>query len=469
MVRLYQGLLKTGILGTNPIRQVLYLLWCYLRFGASLYTLAAWAAQRYSSRIALKTQTKEISYQDLFLETDQVASGLYGLGLRAKQTLGLHCHNRIEFVQTLLAASRLGANIVLLNPDSSPEKINEQCRAQNIQFLVSDTPLETSSQTVILTPSFASFKNYRSRLPRRNMGSVLMLTSGSTGAAKVTRQKPTLQAALKTLTLFLERFQPKAERSTLLTLPMFHGHGLATLILSLLIGTRLHIFAKASIKQYLAAIQEQKIDAIVLVPTILYRILEQADQYDLHSIITIVTGSAPLTPELAKRTQQRFGLVLYNFYGSSEIGMISLATPTDLAEFPDSVGKPFMEVRMLGQNVFVGGQNTGDTGYLKDGRLYLTGRQDEMLICGGINIYPQILEQQIMQLEYVLECAVLGIPDPEYGQAIHLFVVLAENALLEQLENDLQRLMPRATRPKRITQLPELPRNAIGKLERHKL
>ncbi len=468
MLKAYFALLKTGILGQNSIRQVCYLFWCYLRFGVSLYTLAAWAAKRYSSRIALQTETEQISYTALLLETDRLASGFYAEGLRARETLGLCCHNRIEFVQTLLAASRLGIHVVLLNPHSSQATILEICQAQKIKYLVHETEFSGSSIKVIGITAFPELKKAGSSpLPRCDMGKLTILSSGSTGSPKAIRQKP--QARLNTLTQFLERFKPKIERSTLLALPMFHGHGLATLILSLMLGTSLSIFAKGDTKTYLSTIAKRRIDAIVLVPTILYRILEQAEYFDLSSVITIVSGSAPLEPQLARRTQAHFGLVLYNFYGSSEAGMISFATPQDLAQHPDSVGLPMVAIQILGLSIYVSSQNTGDTGYLKDGRLYLTGRQDNQLNCGGLNVQPEVLEQQISSLEYVVECAVRGIPDAEYGTTIDLFVVLTNGFSSQKLQADLEQLLPRATRPKRIRLCSELPRNAIGKLERHRL
>ena len=162
--------------------------------------------------------------------------------------------------------------------------------------------------------------------------------------------------------------------------------------------------------------------------------------------------------------------MLFNLYGSSELGLISLATPQDLSVYPNSVGLPLTDVQILPPNcIYVAGRNSGDTGFLQTGRLFLTGRQDEMLICGGMNVYPQALEQQIMLLEYLADCAVQGIPDLEYGQAIRLYVVLKKPVQIQQIQQDLALQLPRAMRPKEIVVVAQLPRTALGKLERHRL
>jgi acyl-CoA synthetase (AMP-forming)/AMP-acid ligase II len=323
-------------------------------------------------------------------------------------------------------------------------------------------------------------------------GSLILLSSATTDPAKKVRRKPSLEEALGLVTGLLENLRPHTGKATLLTVPLLHGHGLATLVLSLALGSPLFLFPKAGPDEFLRCVEERKIKVLVLVPTILYRLLEAAHpHHDLSSLRAIFCGSAPLDAGLATRALERFGDVLYNLYGSSETGVISLATPEDLRRAPATVGKVLLgvDLRIQGerQSAIPAGEpghifivrgraaiSTGDVGYLDaEGRLFLLGRADDLLICGGENVFPEAIESRVNQaLEYVLESAVMGIPDPEYGQALHLFVVLKTGhagITPEAIARDLEPLFPRTLRPKKITVLSELPKNLAGKVLRYKL
>ncbi len=475
----YRALKRTGVLGSSPLQQLISLLRCYIAYGVSLYTILAWAAQRYPTNTAVQTEKESINFSRLLLRTEELAKSLDASGLQPKQTVALLMQNNLHFIENILGCARVGANILLLNTKFSSAEIQDVFQNQAIHLIICDTELQhllPMNTKIPLRLSHTRDGNPQKKLSKRKAGSISILTSGSTGRAKAIRRKPKPKAVLQTLTFLLEQFSLQSEQKILLTLPMFHGHGLATLLLSLVTGSTLHIFNQGNTKNFLERIEKYNINVLVLVPTILYRILEQT--LTPTSITTIISGSAPLSPELVVHTTKRFGHVLFNIYGSSEAGIIAVATPTDLAQNPSTVGKPLphTKIQLLeDQEIQIHSDfanaiiNTGDLGYLEHHRLFLLGRKDDLIICGGENIYPEQLEQKILQLEQIAECAVKGIPDDEYGQAIHLFVVLKNNATLEALEADLQRILPRASRPKRISVLLELPKNAIGKLQRHRL
>jgi acyl-CoA synthetase (AMP-forming)/AMP-acid ligase II len=339
----------------------------------------------------------------------------------------------------LLAGLRLGFEVVLHNPKQPP-----------LEGLV------ITDQTKLLINQVL--------LPSRRGGKVALLTSGSTGTPKQVRQKrfkPQLLAGL------LERLGLGVGRRIALPLPLFHGHGLATLALGWLSGSELYVCRLEPLR-LLDYLQAKKIDVLVLVPTILHRLLE-IDSGNAPHLQAIICGSAPLAPELVRRSLARFGLVLFNLYGSTEAGLIALATPQDLVLEPQSVGKLLQPISLLEQQIVVDTILTGDLGRLERGLLFLLGRSDEMLICGGVNVYPQALEQQIGQLETIKDCAVLAIFDPEYGQAIVLYVVLYKPVLVTQLHQDLATMLPKAQRPKEIVVCQTLPRNELGKLQRYLL
>jgi acyl-CoA synthetase (AMP-forming)/AMP-acid ligase II len=486
----YQALKKTQILGGKPLRQITLFAWYCLRYGISLYALAAWAAQRYPNQIALVAdipnvgshtlKTNAISFQQLLVDAEQLSLSLALDNIGAGKSVAFLGRNSPELVITLLACGRLGANILLLNTKSTNEQIANIISTNKIDCFISDQEfrhLVPATGNFLLRDSQKNpLVSTSKKLPRRKSGLITILTSGSTGHAKSIRRKPKINEVLQTFTYLLEKLQLKSERKILLTLPMIHGHGLASLILSLASGSSLHIFAHGNTDAYLARIDQHRINVLILVPTILYRILQTTNTITL--LQSIISGSAPLNPELVTRTMEKYGAVLFNIYGTSEAGIISIATPEDLRIAPNSVGKPLKNVKLHitdQQEIYLRTDflsmviNSGDSGYLENDRLFLLGRQDELMICGGENIYPENIEQRITQLDYVSECAVKGISDAEYGQAIHLFVVLNKSVSHEAIRNDMTHLFPRSQRPKLITELSELPRNAMGKLQRHLL
>jgi acyl-CoA synthetase (AMP-forming)/AMP-acid ligase II len=434
MLRLFGVLRHLGILKT--LHSTTQFAATYMQHGASLYTVFAWAAWRYRHQTALVAE-RRLTYAELRLEVERHASSLLELGLPKNATLHLAVANPERLMVLLLAGLRLGFEMVLHNPKQPPQEDN----------LITD-------QTTLPKPT--------SPLPRIKAGRVTLLTSGSTGAPKRVRQKRLQPLVLAGL---LERLSLGVGQRILLMLPLFHGHGLATLALSVISGSELHL-RRLEPEQVGGYITQEKINVLLLVPTILYRLLEAQTDFKVNAIIC---GSAPLEPQLVTRAQMQFGQVLFNLYGSTETGLISLATPQDLTAMPHSVGKPLRRLDLIGGQIVVDGITTGDLGRLEHGFLVLLGRSDEMFFCGGVNVYPQHLEQQIGQLEGIKECAVLGIPDAEYGFAVRLYVVLHPQTQLETLYQHCATILPKAQRPKEIIQLETLPRNVLGKLQRHLL
>ncbi|MDX2005679.1 MAG: AMP-binding protein [Meiothermus sp.] len=501
----YRLLRQTGLLSPFAPMALLQLGLSFLRHGVSLYSLAAWSARRFPERLALLEGERQLSFGELATSTHRLASVL-AQTFPGARSVGLLGRNRIEYVEAVLACGRWGAETFLLNTMWGAEQLKAFLEARPVDLLFYDAefhPAVTSirqhsprthliclDQTIEGTTDLAELRSVRasSPLPRRGSGRLTLLTSGTTGAAKLVRRKPSLGELLGLLTGLLSALQPRTGDPVLLTVPLLHGHGLTTLGLSLAMAVPLYLFPRGRAEDYLHCLERYPIRVLTVVPTILYRLLGAAPPgWQPRSLDRIICGSAPLPPELARRTLKRLGPVLFNLYGSSETGVISLATPRDLAEAPDCVGRPLPGVGLTILNpqhnplkpgeiqIERGGiaVKTGDVGRLDaEGRLFLLGRRDEMLILGGENVYPQALEAQIQQaLEYALECAVVGVPDPEYGQAVHLFVVLKEGRTLEaeQIAQDLEAALPRTLRPKRVTVLEALPKNLAGKVQRHRL
>ncbi|WP_297854606.1 AMP-binding protein [Meiothermus sp.] len=491
----------TGLLEPNPLWALLQLGGCWLRFGGSLYTLAAWSAWRNPHGVALVEPGRSLTFAELQARADRLAL-LLQKNLKG-QTVGLLCRNSMAFVETLLACGRLGADVVLLNTRFGPEQLSAVFGTKKIDLLVCDGEFRERLRGTANAPAQILCAEDLSALSSqavgrlswggfgRKPGSLVILTSGTTGPAKMVRRRPSLSQLLHTVPALLEQLRPQKGAPTLLTVPLLHGHGLATLGLSLAMGAPLYLFPSARAEDFLRCIETNKIAVVVLVPTILYRLLQVVQPHDTGSIHTIVCGSAPLEASLSMAALKRFGPVLFNLYGSSEAGLISLATPQDLLEAPGTVGRVLsgVGVQLLRDDgteaappepgqVWVrsgwvrdGRFNTRDIGYFDaNGRLFLLGRADDLLVIGGEKVYPQTLEETVCaQLRYVQECAVVGQASPEWGQSYHLFVVLKSEVSVEQIAQDLEALFPRSLRPAQITRVDALPRNLAGKIMRCEL
>lgn len=494
---------RTGLLRPGPLRAAWHGLTLTARHGVSLYSVAAWSAARFPDAPALVEPEGTTTFRGLVARADLIADALAGR-VAPGAAVGLLGRNHATFVATLLACGRLGLRAVLLNTSFSPRQTLEVCGRLRLDLLALDdgfvpglrdlgagVPLWPGSEVAALR------RGEVARVPaRRRRGSLVLLSSGSTGPPKAVRREVSPATLLPTLTALLDQLALHARSPTLLTIPLFHGHGLMTLGLCLAMGAPLHLFARGTPELYWRALTERDIEVLVLVPTVLYRLLETPSPGRAGRLRTIVCGSAPLGAGLATRALSRFGPVLFNLYGGSEFGLVSLATPGHLLAAPDSVGNVLPGVRVsvrrpdgtpappgeVGEVVVRGemvtggpgpGRGTGDLGRLTpSGRLTLAGRLDDLLIVGGENVSPEAVEARIAELSYVRECAVVGVPSEEYGQALAALIVRqagARDVTRERVEFDLRSRLPRMLRPARVVFVEELPRNALGKLVRRRL
>jgi acyl-CoA synthetase (AMP-forming)/AMP-acid ligase II len=232
---------------------------------------------------------------------------------------------------------------------------------------------------------------------------------------------------------------------------------------------------------------------VTVVPTALQRMLLY-DPEALSSLRCVVTGGAPLSPQLAQEALERLGPILFNFYGTSEAGFCIMGTPELLGRKPDSIGRPVrgVQARIVADGGQVAGQatpgqlcirsswttggkgwiETGDLAYRDaDGDIFLLGRVDDMIVSGGENVYPIELENVLVRHPGVDSVAVVGIPDAEFGQRLKAVVVAKEGVSLDRSEL-LDWLKPRVARyqmPAVVEFRDELPVTALGKLDKKSL
>jgi fatty-acyl-CoA synthase len=258
----------------------------------------------------------------------------------------------------------------------------------------------------------------------------------------------------------------------------------------------------------LALVARTEADALIVVPVMLHRMLALDDgvfaEHPTPSLRIIASSGSALGAPLTLRTLDRFGPVLYNAYGSTEVSIATVATPADLKAQPDTVGRPVLATRVqvldsAGRpvptgttgRVFVGSDlrfdgytggggkeeqrgmlSTGDVGHFDaSGRLMIDGREDDMIVSGGENVFPGEVEDVLQRHAEVADVAVIGVPDEEFGQRLRAYVVRADAASVaeQELRDHVRSQLARFKVPREVVFVDELPRTATGKLLRREL
>jgi fatty-acyl-CoA synthase len=489
------------------------------------------AARRDSTAVGLVDELGPLTFKQLDLRSNALARAWSARGIAPGSVIAALCRDHRGLVLAMLAAGKLGARLLLLNTGFAKPQLADVAAREKVEALVYDEEFTELLDAVagdldrylswvepdsgsaarrdtdipILDELIASSDDRPIRAPRKPGGFVL-LTSGTTGTPK---GAPRPQTSPLDSAQFLDRVPLRAGESTYMCAPLFHGTGLSQFILSFALGSKVVVRRRFDPEETLRGVQEHRCTALVLVPTMLQRIVdldpEVLAKYDTSSLrIVFVAGSA-LSPDLGNRTTALFGDVVHNLYGSTEVAVATVATPEDWRKAPGTVGRPpvgctvalfdekgerITEPNVTGR-VFVGsglsfggytdGRNkemidgllsSGDVGHFDaEGLLFIDGRDDEMIVSGGENVFPIEVENLLVERSDVLEAAVIGVPDKDFGQRLKAFVVLAEGAELDAdtLREYVKANLARYKVPRDVEFLDELPRNATGKLLRSTL
>jgi fatty-acyl-CoA synthase len=342
--------------------------------------------------------------------------------------------------------------------------------------------------------------------PPTEKGRVVILTSGTTGTPKgAARKQPD---SLEPAAALFSKIPLKARQTTMIAAPMFHSWGFAHFTLALPLASTLVLRRKFDPEETLRAVAEHGASALAVVPVMLQRMLELPPEtiarYDVSCLRVIAASGSALPGELAIRAMDAFGDVLYNLYGSTEVAWATIATPAELRAAPGTAGTPPLGtiVKLLDESghevshgqtgrIFVanemvfdgytGGGNkeivsglmsTGDVGRLDpQGRLFVEGRDDEMIVSGGENVFPREVEDLLADHPGIEETAVIGVPDEEFGQRLKAFVVTREGANLtaEEIQGYVKQNLARYKVPREVVFVAELPRNSTGKILKREL
>ena len=486
------------------------------------------AAQRCPDRAGLVDELGILTWRQIDRRADALAAALQALPGGQPEVIGLMARNHRGFVDALIAANRIGADVLLLNTSfagpAMAEVLEREGEGKSVAVIYDEEFTEVVDRAVSGRPDTARIVawtdgpvNYPTlerliaehgdREPQRASakGRVILLTSGTTGTPKGASHSGGDPGVLKSI---LDRTPWRTEQPVVVVAPMFHAWGFSQLAFAASMSCTIITRRKFDPEATLELIDRHRATGLCVVPVMFDRIMELPtevlDRYSGRSLRFAAASGSRMRPDVVIAFMDRFGDVIYNNYNATEAGMIATATPRDLRAAPDTAGRPAegTEIRILDAELnelpvgevgsiyvrnstqfdgYTSGQTkefhegfmcSGDVGYVDDaGRLFVVGRDDEMIVSGGENVYPIEVEKTLAAHDDVAEAAVLGVDDEKFGQRLEAFVVLRPGAAAtpEELKQHVREHLANFKVPRAITVLDELPRGTTGKISRKEL
>ena len=487
-------------------------------------------ARRTPNAAAVIDDFGEMTFKELDDAANAVANGLLAKGIKGGDGVAILARNHRWFLVSVYGAAKTGARIILLNSEFSGPQIKEVSEREGGKLIIyddeytkavqaaepelgklralginPDKPDEPSGTDETLEDLIA--RTGSAPPPKASKhSSIIILTSGTTGTPKgANRSAPPSLAPIGGV---LSAVPFKANEVTSLPAPMFHALGFLHATIAMMLGSTLVLRRRFKPATVLADIEKHRATAIVVVPVMLSRMLDELDKTspkpDLSSLRIVFVSGSQLGAELATRALKELGPVVYNLYGSTEVAYATIARPQDLSKNPATVGPVVkgMKVKILDDNgnelpqgevgrIFVGNffpfqgytggggkqiidglLSSGDVGYFdEDGLLYVSGRDDEMIVSGGENVFPAEIEDLVSGHPEVVEATALGVEDKEWGHRLRCFVVKVEGASIDEetIKTYVRENLARYKVPREVVFIDELPRNPTGKILKREL
>jgi fatty-acyl-CoA synthase len=490
----------------------------FVRWGASPACGIGVAALHHPEATAIVDERGELTFEELHRRSNALARGFEKLGIGFGDGVGIMCRNHRGFVEATLAVAKLGAGALYLNTMFAGPQLAEVMRREGPKALVYDEEfagllegVDGGVHRVIgwtdegvegdTIEGLIAANDDSNLSPPPDKPRFVILTSGTTGTPKgAQRSSPD---GLLAMAAILDKIPYRARETMVIAAPLFHSWGFFHFVVSLPTASTMVLRRRFDPEETLKAVRDHRAQVLGVVPVMLQRMLqlpeETLDQFSLPDLrITSLSGSA-LPGELAIEWMDRFGDNIYNLYGSTEVSWATVATPADLRAAPGTAGLPprGTVVRLFDEDgkevprgevgrIFVGNEmafegytggggkevidglfSSGDVGHLdQGGRLFIDGRDDEMIVSGGENVFPREVEDLLADHEGVVEVAVIGVEDEEFGQRLKAFVVLEAGADVaeDELKAHVKANLASYKTPREIEFVEELPRNATGKV-----
>ncbi|HEX7775421.1 MAG TPA: AMP-binding protein [Parvibaculum sp.] len=493
--------------------------------------IIAWHAAMDPDRPAIISEAGDRTYAQLNARANQLVRAMRRAGLKAGDAVALLCSNRPEFVEATVACQRGGFRLTPVNWHLKGNEVGyivDNCEAKafiaDVRFR--DSAIEAAGMSPGATlrlsvggdiPGFVAFDDAVAPEPAQNiddpvLGTQMMYTSGTTGYPKgVFRREAAPVSPLLVKLTETANFRP-GEDMSLVTGPLYHAAPLAlNLNFPLNSGVGCVLMDKWDAEETLRLVEEYGITHTHVVPTMLHRILslppDVRGKYDYSTLRWILHGAAPCPTHVKERSIDWFGPVIFEYYAATEGGGIFVDSH-EWVKKPGTVGKPLPGVVMkivddegrdtkpneVGtiyfqapaqgrfeyfkapektEGAYRGDYYTmGDMGYLdEENFLFLTGRSAEVIISGGVNIYPVEIDQEVLEHPAVYDVAVVGVPNEEWGEEIKAVVQLNEGyapseALAKEIAAFAAERLPGYKRPRSVDFTDDLPRMPSGKIVR---
>lgn len=478
-------------------------------------------ADRFPHKVGLIDELGELTFLDLHRRSNALARAIAAHGVSEGDRVAVLCRNHRYFVEASVAVAKLGADVLYLNTSFAGPQLAGVVESERPVLLIhdeeftglldkislprvlawvdSDAPAHDTCERLIAYQPSADLK-----APSRQARAVI-LTSGTTGAPKGA-SRGSEGGTVATAVAILSAVPLRARWTTHIAAPLFHTWGWAHLQLAMLMGSTIVLRRRFDPMGCMDAVVEHNCDSLVVIPVMLRRILDAVGPdsgsgwtYDVPQLKVVAASGSALPGDLALEWMDAFGDNLYNTYGSTEVALVTIAGPADLRAAPGTAGrapegtvvelfdehdqplKPggsgriFVRNSMLfegytggGSKVVIGDMmSTGDVGRFDSaGRLFVEGRDDDMIVSGGENVFPQEVEDCLVRHDDVVEAAAVGVPDADFGERLRAFVVLRPGATVaeEHLRDHVKANLARFKVPRDFVFLEELPRNATGKV-----
>ncbi|CAN5806184.1 acyl-CoA synthetase [soil metagenome] len=481
---------------------------------------------------------RRLTWGELDATINRLAGALVSRGVAGGGRVALMLPNGIEYLIAQQALARIGGTAVQIGYKSKPAEIayilaNAEPKATLVHGSFVDIMREGRAQAggnggpmIVVggdgvtegdaTDWDRALAASSPEVPAREQnrggdgGGVIVYTSGTTGKPKGANRswKKTGFEAVADMIL---QVGMTADDRHLVVCPLYHSAAPAFVAVMASLGGTIVLMNQFEPEGALDIIQRERITCTLMVPTMIVRIAnlpkETLAKYDSSSLRWVMSAAAPLSTDAARRFMEHFGPKLWNFYGATETGLVTLAGPDDHVSRPGTIGKALRgnEIRLLDDagNVVKPGEvgelyarnSTLISGYHKneeatkssqrdgffsvgdmgrqdpDGFYYLESRKHDMVISGGVNIYPREIEDHLHTHPAILEAAVIGLPDPEWGETLAAFIVLRDGQQISPTEvmDYCRSHLADFKRPRKVTFLLELPRNPTGKVLKREL
>jgi len=512
---------RSGGLRLIPVRRIPAVLRALNRYGL-LGAATVITAARDPAGLALIDERGALSFGDLDRRTNALANELRRLGLGPGASVGILARNHRGFLEAVYAAAKCGAGVVLLNTGFGSVQLADMVNREGIDLLVHDD--EFSAVVADVHPRRGRIRGWTDApgagtvdamiargdtAPPPSSGGrpkIVILTSGTTGTPKgAARSEP---YSLIPVGGLLGKVPFRGREVTECCVPLFHSLGFSHAMFAMVLGSTLVLRREFDPQYALTSTVMRRASAMIVVPIMLRRILDLGPQAiagcDLSALRIVFVGGAQLGAALAARARETLGPVVYNMYGSTEVAYATIATPADLAAAPGCVGgvvsgsivKVFADnqheaVPGTAGRIFVGNvmafegytgggtkesiqglMATGDVGHFDEARrLFIDGRDDEMIVSGGENVFPGEVEDALAHHPDIVDVAVVGVSDEEFGQRLRSYVVVRPGASLTEhdVKEFVRNRLARFKIPRDVIFVDTLPRNESGKVLKREL